>query len=407
MQSDGSTTEPICHADRSYDAALALMLAEAAPLGIDIAALSQAGGRRLAEAVPVGIDAPRSDVAAMDGYAVGTADAVVGRTARLAGVTLAGGVAIAALQPGETVRVTTGAPVPPGTARVIPWEAVSVDGDAVTISAVPARRHIRARCSDFQRGDVLLRPGRILDARALVVAAAGDLASLPVWRQPRVAIVATGDELVAPGQAQSADALIPDSLSIAIGHYARSHGAIAKVALLLPDDRAIIASGVGTIVGGSDLVIMVGGASKGERDYAKAALTDLGMQLVLADVAIKPGKPLWFGRLGGTLVLGLPGNPTAAMTTACLFLAPLLAKLNGAPDGETPRWHRAPLATDVPANGEREAFLCASLIDGHIHVLDRQSAASQFLLADADILMRQAAHTPALRAGDMAYYAAM
>lgn len=407
MQLDRPKTAPaeVCAAQLSYDAALAIMLAQAAPLTSERVAMARAGGRRLAADVVAQVDAPRCDVAAMDGYAVRADDAVVGRSLAVVAITYAGDLPASALAPQQSVRVMTGAPVPAGTHRVIPWEFVSRDDDRIHLRAVPAGRHIRTRAADFARGQTLLPAGRRLDPRALIVAAAGDHAQLPVVRRPRVRIIGTGDELARAGLARTTPLAVPDSLSGAIRQFALGHGAMVPAPMLLPDHRASITIAAHAMADQCDVLVMLGGAAQGERDHARTALTDLGMQLHFAGVAMKPGKPVWFGQLDNMLVLGLPGNPTAAMTIARLFLAPLLERLGGgSAEDAANHWCRAPLVSAIPANGPREAFLCATLIEGQLQLLERQSASMQLTLADADALLRRPANAPACIAGEIVDY---
>jgi molybdopterin molybdotransferase len=391
-----------CEAGLTFDAALAIIAAEAQPIGVEHLPIAQAGRRVLAEPVIARIDAPRADVAAMDGYAVRGDDLEDGKILfEIVARSYAGDAAGPPLERGCAIYVATGAVLPVGTAEILPWEIVTATGDQIVLRGPRGRRHIRERGSDFRRGDILLPAGCTIDPRALVVAAAADTARLAVWRRPAVALIATGNELVASGLARTTAAQVPDSLSDALQLFIRQWGGRPTSRILLADDPSAIAHAASDALTGSNVLVMVGGASLGERDFARAALDRLGLECRFAKVAIKPGKPVWYGRVGDRHVLGLPGNPTAALTTARLFLAPLLAGLGGRGVAAGLQWSHVPLSHPAPANGDREAFLCAVLCDGGIRILDRQSASSQATLAQADLLVRRPAAAPALVIGDL------
>lgn len=388
-----------CAATLSFDTAQAILAAATWPLGTESVSLAKAGRRVLAETVRAAIDIPSRDLAAMDGFAVREADIAASiRTFTLAGAAYPGAPFPGAVGPGEAIRIMTGAPMPLGTDRVLMRELVIAEEARITLPApAPPKPHVRRRGSDTAAGVEVLPAGKLLDPRALVVAAAADAARLSVWRRPRVRVIATGDELVPPGQAREMGG-VPDTLSEAVLLLARQWGAAPLGAARVPDDFARLTVAAETALEDSDVLVLCGGASRGDRDFAKAALIPLGLELLFADVAIKPGKPVWLGRIGSRLVLGLPGNPTAAMTVARLFLAPLLTALGGRGVGPALRWEQAPLL-DPCTTGDREAFLCAERLDDGVRVLARQSASSQCMLAQADMLVRLPATSSELRAG--------
>jgi molybdopterin molybdotransferase len=389
-----------CAATLDFDGAQAILAALAMPLGIERVALARSGRRVLAEPVLAAVDIPRQDLAAMDGLAVASADLTAGhRRFAVAGAAYPGAPWPGSLGPGEGVRIMTGAPMPGGTDRVLMRELLGQAGTTATLDGpVPAKPQVRRRGSDAVAGTEMLPAGKLLDPRALVVAAAADAAELVVWRQPRVRVIATGDELVPPGEARMRHA-VPDSLSEAILLMARQWGAKPRGAVLVPDDPLLLADATMEALGEADILILCGGASRGDRDFAKAALAPLGLELAFADVAIKPGKPLWCGRVGGKLVLGLPGNPTAAMTVARLFLAPLLTGMGGRGVAAALRWQRYPLLEDAAPMGDREAFLCADRYGEGVRLLARQNASDQAMLARADALVRIRPGSDALPAG--------
>lgn len=389
-----------CRATLGFDAAQALLAGIARPLGTESVSLAKAGRRVLAEPVHAAISIPRQDLAAMDGFAVREADLAAGiRRFGVAGAAYPGAPWHGTVGAGEAVRIMTGAPMPAGTDRVLMRELVSATAAEATLEApLPAKPHVRRRGSDTIAGSEVLPMGRILDPRALVVAAAADAARLTVWRRPRVCLIATGDELVAPGQAFEARG-VPDSLSEALLLMSLQWGAVPMGAARIADDSALLTVTSQAALDDADLLVLVGGASRGDRDFAKAGLAPLGLELIFADVVIKPGKPIWLGRIGEKLVLGLPGNPTAAMTVARLFLAPLLTGLGGRGTAPALRWENAILAEPAGPGDAREAFLCAERMEDGVRLIERQSASAQCMLAAADLLVRRLPGATALPAG--------
>ena len=391
---------PGCAATLDFDTAQAILAAHALPLGTEHLPLDAAAGRLLAAPVIARIDAPRRDCAAMDGYALRTADLLSGTPLRVTGTRYAGGEETGAIGPGDAIRVMTGAPLPEGADRVVMIERCDMTGDRLYATPYPGERaHVRPRASDFACGTPLLQSGARLDPFALVTAAAADVAAVTVWRRPRVRIVATGDEIAAPGSARTALHLIPDSLSLALAAFCNQWGAADIGRMRVPDDPAAIRSAALTALGDSDVLVLAGGAARGDRDHCRSALQPLGLDLAFADLAFNPGKPVWFGQLGALAVLGLPGNPTAALTVARLFLAPLLAGLGARAPASALRWRMRKVAAPVAANGPREAFLCASEENDLARVVDRQEASGQALLAHADLLVRRVANSPSIDAG--------
>jgi molybdopterin molybdotransferase len=391
-----------CWANLSFDAAQALLAQDALPLGTEQVALRKAGRRVLAEPVRAAFDSPRHDAAAMDGVAVRDADLAHGtRRLPLIGAAYAGS-PFAGIVEKAAVTITTGAALPAGTDRVVPVELLTQgDGWVELPAALPAKRHVRPRGSDFAASSAVLDAGRNLDPRALVVAAAADAGEVTVWRRPRVHVIASGDELVAPGDAAAGEARVPDSLSEAIQLLVRQWGGQPGGTSRVPDDDAAITAAAEAALPDCDILVMAGGASRGERDLARAGLTPLGLVPRFAGVAMKPGKPVWYGRLGGRHVLGLPGNPTAAMTVARLFLVPLLTALDGRGFAAGLDWQSTPLAAAVEAAPSRESFLCAARTPDGVSILERQAASNQALLARADLLVRRAPNAPALAAGGL------
>lgn len=380
----------------SFDEALRLATEAARPLGTELVPLAEAAGRVLAAPVVATIDSPPADSSAMDGYAVRDAD-LPGRL-RVAGDSFAGSSFDATLQPRTAVRIFTGAPVPAGADRVIVQEEVEREGDvAVIAGCVGDTTHIRPRGSDFRAGDTLLEAGRRLDPRALVAAAGADLAEVGVRRRPRIRILATGDELAPPGRARHRAGSIPDSLSVGVAALAELHGGCIVGARRLADDLAGLEQAAGEALD-ADLVVVTGGASVGEKDFAKAMFAPHGLALIFSRVAMKPGKPVWLGRAGGKLVIGLPGNPTSAMVTARLLLAPMVARMAGG--SAALAWRKVRLAGPLPACGERETFHRARSLEGRAVPVSNSDSSAQKALAAADLLLRSRPHDPAREAGE-------
>lgn len=386
-----------------FDEAVELVRSVARTLGSDTVAIAQAAGRVLARPVVAQIDSPRSDVSAMDGYAVREEDLKqLPAVLQLVGGSFAGCGWQDCVEPGTCVRIFTGAPVPQAADRVVMQEKVRSSGNAAIIDEHPGSAvHIRAQGSDFRSGDELLAAGRLLDPRAIVAAAAADVAELQVYRRPRLHILSTGDELAEPGAAASRGDAIPESVSFGVAALARQWGAQDTGRERLRDDLSSMQAVAAGALETADVIVVTGGASVGEKDFAKAMFEPLGLELIFSKVSIKPGKPVWLGRAGEKLVMGLPGNPTSALVTARLFLAPLLAALTGQPIERALAWRSMPVATPLNGCGARETFHRARLAAGSAEIVAFQDSSAQKALAEADLLVRQRANAPALNAGEL------
>jgi molybdopterin molybdotransferase len=376
---------------------------QAEPLTSEEIPIRNAGFRVLAEAVRALVDSPREDVAAMDGFAVeDRAVQASRRDFRLVGASYPGDTAPHALAPETTVRIMTGAPMPRSKDRVIPFELTGErDGIIRIVGPVPTALHVRQKGSGFHAGQVLLDPGTLLDPSRLLVAAASDQPTMHVYKRPRLRIITSGDELARAGAAASTDRRIPDSLTLPLQLLAKQWGADPVGAVLVPDDVEAIRTAVALACLDTDVLVMAGGASHGDRDLARPALKMHGLELKFAGVAMKPGKPVWYGRLYGKHVLGLPGNPSAAMTVARLFLAPLLCALSGRGFDAALDWRELPLAAPAAAADAREMFLYARRNGNYVDIIPRQSASAQLPLASADMLVRRPAGGSALPANSL------
>jgi molybdopterin molybdotransferase len=373
----------------AFDEAIRLMVQAVSPLGTEVVALGDASGRVLAEPLFARCDAPRHAVSSMDGYAVAHADARTGAVLRVVGESRPGGRFPGTVCSGEAVRIFTGAPMPAGSDRCIIQEDVERDGDVIRVAGPRGPQvFVRNAGSDFAAGDLLLRPGTRLTARSMIAAAAADVCSMKVGLRPRVAVIGTGDELAEPGTAHQHDHAIPDSVTYGVAAMARSAGASMVSRSTVPDDLSSLTVRAAEALAEADLVIVTGGASVGERDFAKPMFAAHGLDLVFSKVAIKPGKPVWFGRSRGAWVLGLPGNPTSAMVTARLFMVPVLASLQGQSANEVLRWRTMRMAAPLPDTGDRETFFRASWDSLGLTPLPDQDSGSQLALAEADWLIR-------------------
>lgn len=388
-----------CAASIDFDSALAVLASGARPLDPVAVPLSDAGGRHLAAPIHALLDSPRHACAAMDGYAVRDCDLSRGAaTFRSIGIRYAGSHDAGEIGPGETMRVMTGAPVPRAADRVVMIEYCRQSEGDVRIDNPPfGKPHIRRRGSDFALGQLLIPEGTKVTPAVAISAAAADHHELLVSPRPRIQLLATGDEIVAPGSAAGGASVIPDSLSAAIELLCHSAGATVVSRVRLPDDPDMIARAMESA--SADIIVVLGGASRGDRDHGRAAFAPLGLEIAFADVAMKPGKPVWYGKAGARHILGLPGNPTAALTTARLFLSPLITCLLGGDVADALPWQLLPALGHIEANGPREAFLCAATSFRGVEVSDRQEASGQARLAETNALVRRPANAPPVLPG--------
>lgn len=395
-----------CPSDRtmvSVDRALQLLLAEGATCAPEHIGLDRAGGRILAAPIVARCAAPARDASAMDGYAVRDADLVADWNAlTVIGESVAGHGYAGSLKTGSAVRIFTGAPVPDGADRVILQEQVRRMGSQVLVPHPCAqKRHIRQAGSDFIAGDVLVDAGLPLTPARLVAAAAADIAEVAVFARPKVMVVATGDELRAPGFDMGRPDSIPESVSFGVAELARHFGAGVAIHPRLPDDLDRLQGAAAGMLDKADIVVIIGGASVGDRDFSRAMFERAGLRLHVSKVLMRPGKPVWFGKAGGTCILGLPGNPTAAMVTARLFLAPLVATMAGREAGSALDWRVRPLADGLEANGEHECFIGARADAGAVSASANRDSSAQKALAATEMLIRRRPHAPAAAAGDL------
>ncbi|WP_187971751.1 gephyrin-like molybdotransferase Glp [Aquibium microcysteis] len=385
--------------------ALSRLLAGVAPLGSERVGIDEAGGRILARPVRALRTQPPFDASAMDGYAIRGED-VAAPPARLAvvGIAPAGRPFAGAIGPGEAVRIFTGAPVPAGADSVLIQENTRIVAPGVVEALEPVRTgaNIRRRGLDFTEGEPLLEAGRLVDASALALAASANHAELDVVRRPLVAVLATGDELLAPGSAVG-EGQIVSSNTFGVALIARQAGARTLDLGIAPDDREAIGAAIDRALdAGAEIIVTSGGASVGDHDLVRDVLSAKGGELDFWKIAMRPGKPLMAGTLAGRRILGLPGNPVASLVCSHVFLKPLVARLAG-------RAHVADVRTGVfggpvAANDLRQDYMRARVVetDGVLVATPSpvQDSSMLRILAEAGALVIREPFAPAAVAGD-------
>jgi molybdopterin molybdotransferase len=403
----------------SVEEALFRILASVeAPVAVEHVPLAACAARTLAEDIVALRDQPPFSASAMDGYAVRHADvAQVPASLKVIGTSAAGSRFTGTLESGQAVRIFTGAPMPDGADTVVLQEDTEASGDTVMVKEAPRpARHIREAGLDFRSGDVLLQTGLRLDARHIALAAAMGHGTLPVHRKPRVALLATGDELVRPGEPAGPDQITASSLPATALIVEKAGGeaidlGIARDTLDSLEERIQAARDAG-----ADILVTLGGASVGEHDLVQKALSRQGMELGFWRVAVRPGKPLMHGRLGPMMLLGLPGNPVSSMVCAILFLVPAIRALAGDADAGRDPTEAAILGADLPQNGDRQDYMRASLtVESFGRGLPagaeplrlpvaiphlKQDSSMLSILERSEALLVRAPHAPAGQAGE-------
>ena len=392
----------------TVEEALARVLASGAPpLDEEKVALASAYGRVLARDLKALRTQPPFPNSAMDGYALRAADtAPAPATLTVIGESAAGRAFQGAVGPGEAVRIFTGAPMPAGADAVVIQEDVQREEKRIRLSNVtPAGDNLRQAGMDFREGEFLIRAGRRLSPRDVALAAAANHTALVVRRRARVAILATGDELVAPGGSLGPAQIIASN-NFAVAGVVEAYGGVAVDLGIAVDEVGAMKAAVNRARDAkADVLVTLGGASVGDYDLVQQALVSSGMELGFWRIAMRPGKPLMHGRLGAMRILGLPGNPTSSMVCSILFLRPLLRALHGESDPGADPSQTARLAVDLPANGARQDYMRASLSRSADGVLVARPVAAQDsslvkTMARADGLIVRPPHAEPAKAGD-------
>lgn len=384
----------------TVDEARATIIAALSPSGLQSIPCQNAVGRTLAAPLIAARTQPPFAASAMDGYAVRSEDLCdTPAVLHLQGEAAAGHAHPGCVAPGTAVRISTGAPVPAGADQVVIQENTSRDGDHLTLNDTPRpKSNIRSAGIDFFEGDTLLPTGTCLNPTAIALAVGAGIIQLVTYRRPRVGILSTGDELVEPGEL-TADSQIINSISRGLDGLIRQWGGEPVYLGIARDTPEAVADKLASAAG-LDLLVTIGGASVGDHDHLRSTFASMGGTLLFEKVAVKPGKPTWFGKLNELPCLGLPGNPVSAFVTGRLFLSAAMASLCGRPHSIA--FQNATLGADLDANGRREIYIrgARSPIDGSVAPLLKQDSSTLSALAQSDVLIRRDIDAPAAKTGD-------
>lgn len=382
--------------------ARARIIAAFSPLPAEQVSIANALGRVLAEPVHARLTQPPFAVSAMDGYAVRAADVIrVPVNLKIVGYAPAGGAYGQALKPGEAVRIFTGAPLPDGADAIVIQEDTQSTGDSVLVKeGALAGRYVRPAGLDFKQGDLGLSAGKRLGARDVGLAAAMNHPWLQVRRRPRVAILATGDEIVMPGEPVGPQQIV-SSNGLALAAFLATAGAEPIDLGVAADNREALQR-LAAGAAGADLLVTTGGASVGDHDLVKAALGEQGMEVDFWKIAMRPGKPLMFGNIGATRVIGLPGNPVSTLVCSLIFIRPALKAMLGQQTAANEEMAIA--GRDLAENDSREDYLRSKLSrdeQGRFVAtpFDKQDSSMQFLMQQSDCLLIRPVRAPALPKG--------
>ena len=374
------------------------------PLSVETVSLGQALGRVLAEDVVARVTQPPAAVSAMDGYAVKAADvAAAPVTLDVVGEVPAGGAHEGELAAGQAVRIFTGAGLPRGAdAIVIQEDTEALDGQVRVLAAVPDGHYVRPAGLDFKAGAVGIEAGRLITVRDVGLAAAMNVPWVRVRRRPRIAILSTGDELVMPGEPLGPNQIV-SSNGLALSAFVEACGGQAIHLGIAKDNRESLAA-LAEGAAGSDLLVTSGGASVGKHDLVREVLGEGGLALDFWKIAMRPGKPLMFGRLGAVPLLGLPGNPVSSVVCALLFLRPAIDVMLGRRPEDRPR-EMAILGAPMAGNDRRQDYMRArSSFDGEgrrvATAFGRQDSSMFATLAHADCLIVRPPLAPPAEAGE-------
>ena len=386
----------------SVSEALNHLFALAQPLEAETVPLTQANGRVLAKPVAARRDQPPFSALAMDGYAVINTEVAPGAQFTVIGDSAAGHGFDGTISAGQATRIFTGAPLPKGADRVIIQEDVTRDGDTITLGDnIDTSHYVRAKGNDFRDGQTLDAP-RLLRPNDIALMAAMNIAEVPVTRRPVVAIMATGDELVMPGDTPGPDQIIASN-SFGLQAMLTDMGCDVRL-LPIARDTEVSLKAAFFHCHDVDLVLTIGGASVGDHDLVGKVAADLGMERSFYKIAMRPGKPLMAGRLtSGAMMIGLPGNPVSAMVCGTVFVTPVIRAMLGLKAEPAPTL-KAPLAHKITQNGPREHYMRARIENGALTVFNRQDSALLTVLSEANALAIRPPHDPARKAGEILDY---
>lgn len=377
--------------------ALDQLFALCKPLPVETVPLTQAFGRSLAQDVTATRDQPPFAASAMDGYAVRRADVAPGATLHVIGEAAAGHALATKITRGQSARIFTGAPLPAGADWVVIQEDVTRDGDSITLgNTLETNPYIRPAGADFRIGDQIKAP-RVLSPADIALLASMNIAQVPVTRRPVVAIIATGDELVQPGETPGPDQIIASN-SFGLAALVQKLGAHPRLLPIARDTIPALELAF-DLAADADLIVTIGGASVGDHDLVGQVAQAKGMQQAFYKIAMRPGKPLMAGRMGDAVMIGLPGNPVSAMVCGHVFLAPVIRHMLGHGAQAASR-QSAKLAAPIGPNGPREHYMRAQLSPTGVTIFDRQDSALLTVLADANCLAVRPIGDPAHAAGD-------
>ncbi|MGL4729331.1 MAG: molybdopterin molybdotransferase MoeA [Bosea sp. (in: a-proteobacteria)] len=379
------------------------------PVGVEAISLAAAHGRILAADLAALRTQPPFPASAMDGYAVRAVDLSPGARLLVIGASAAGHRFAGSVNAGEAVRIFTGAPVPDGADTILIQEnAEGVGSPIITaLQAEPVGRFARPAGLDFREGEILLKAGQSLDAARLSLAASMGHAMLSVRRKPRIAILATGDELVEAGELRGPDQIISSNSHGLKALIVEAGGEAIDLGIAADNMDALDAAFERAGILKADAIVTLGGASVGDHDLVQHALARRGLALDFWKIAMRPGKPLMFGQMGAQLVIGLPGNPVSSLVCGIVFVQPMVRALAGASGSLLPATTLVRLGRDLPANDERAEYMRVTLSDeaGDLPIATpfaKQDSSMLSRLASADALLIRPRHTGPAKQGDMA-----
>ena len=368
----------------SVDDALAHLFELVMAMRAETVPLTDASGRVMVRDAFAMRDQPPFPSSAMDGYAVDSKAVKPGATFKVIGESAAGHRFKGSVQPSETVRIFTGAPVPTGTDRIIIQEDVTRTGGEITLGdTLDAGPYVRPQGTDFTKGDALRAPRRLRPSDVALLASM-NVAQVTVTRKPSIALISTGDELVLPGETPNEDQIIASN-TYGLKAMLEAEGAEARILPIAKDNVPSLTTTF-ELARSSDMLVTIGGASVGDHDLVADVAKTMGMRQAFYKIRMRPGKPLMAGKMGDTPMVGLPGNPVSAMVCGKVFLVPMLRVMQGFPGQSAPR-SSARLATDIAKNGPREHYMRAVIENGEITVADRQDSSLLSVLATSNALL--------------------